>query len=54
MNKYFVYADDLCDEKPAELPGFRDHEVYLASDVDARIEAAVSLFRVHPDDLQSR
>jgi uncharacterized coiled-coil protein SlyX len=37
MKKYFVYFDDLCDEKPVPQPGFTDHEVYLAADVDAHI-----------------
>lgn len=37
MKKYFVYFDDLCDERPAPTPGFQDHEVYLASEVEARI-----------------
>jgi hypothetical protein len=39
MKKYYVYFDDLCDEKPVPQPGFTDHEVYLASDVDALLQA---------------
>jgi hypothetical protein len=37
MKKYYVFFDDLCDEKPVAQPGFTDHEVYLASEVDPRI-----------------
>lgn len=39
MKKYWVYFDDLCEEGPDPQPGFTDHEVYLASEVDARIDA---------------
>lgn len=45
MKKYYVYFDDLCDEKPAPQPGFTDHEVYLASDVYATISELASALR---------
>jgi hypothetical protein len=46
LKKYFVYFDDLCEEKPPPQAGFTDHEVYLAADADRQINDLRQAVRV--------